>query len=627
MAAPLHQASHLRSSPSPPQQCPCTIFDLHCAYEAGTVNFEDVCKNALAKALDSASEGSKKRSNDWIYVSSMEEVESRLGELKKLAFDLVKYPLYGIPFAVKDNIDVANVPTTVACPKAAYNPTTSAIVVQKILDAGGIFIGKTNMDQFATGLVGTRSPYGPVMSTWSNSHVAGGSSSGSATVVSAGVVPFSLGTDTAGSGRVPAAFNGIVGLKPSYGLVNNNGVYPACPSLDCVSIFALTTIDAATVLRVIEDDPFTLENFAPKPGPSTFPDRIRIGVPSAWPKPDKTPVSDHVKTQFENFKRYWGERAEMVGIDMDPLWRVGNELYAGPWVAERYLAAKDVMESDPDSMDPTVREILSNGSKWSGSETFSKFHELRQRQTVCNAIWKKADVLLVPTVPHHPTYEQVSKNPIKVNAQLGTYATFINFLGWSALSVPVPDSGEMPFGVTWMAPPGHDVALVQLSCRHRNEMDAFKVGAPSANMVTSKESLDMPTSLPRTEKTMKIAVCGAHLAGMPLHYQLRDARAVLSKATKTSNYYKLYALETIPPKPALVRESSGCAIDIEVYDVPIENVGQFLFLIPPPLGLGSVECEDGSWVHGFIAESRATDNAIDVSEFGGWRRYIAERKS
>ncbi len=608
---------------------PSTIFDLHRAYEAGTIKCEEVCKSAVRKAFESISDRSERRSNEWIYVSKVEDVETQLRKLKKLDFDLDKYPLYGIPFAVKDNIDVANVPTTVACPKVAYTPTTSAVVVQKILDAGGIFIGKTNLDQFATGLVGTRSPYGPVMSTWSSTHVAGGSSSGSATVVSRGVVPFSLGTDTAGSGRVPAAFNGIVGLKPSYGLVSNNGVYPACASLDCVSIFALTTSDAATVLRVIEDDPFTLENFAPKPGPSTFPDKIRIAVPSSWPDPKKTPISDHVKTHFENFKKYWGERAEIVEIKMDTLWRVGSELYGGPWLADRYLAVKDVIESDPDAMDPTVREIMQPGSNWTGYETFSIFEELKQRQIDCNDIWKKADVLLVPTVPHHPTFEQVSESPesrIQVNAQLGTYTTFINFLGWSALSVPVPDSGKMPFGVTWIAPAGYDVALVRLSCRHRNEMDAFKVGAPSANIVASKESLDMPTSLPRTEKTMKIAVCGAHLAGMPLHYQLCDARALLDKATKTSNNYRLYALDTIPPKPALVRKSSGCAIDIEVYDVPIENVGQFLFLIPPPLGLGSVECADGSWVHGFIAESRATDNAIDVSEFGGWRQYIGTKR-
>lgn len=604
-----------------------TIHDLRAAYRHNRATPEQVFRAAVQNARAAITCPDATNRHEWIHVASDGDVDVQLLALRNLDADL---PLYGVPFAVKDNIDVAGVPTTLACPPHAYTPEQSAVVVRKLKAAGALLVGKTNLDQFATGLVGTRSPFGAVPSAWSDSLVSGGSSSGSAAAVARGVVAFSLGTDTAGSGRVPAAFNGVVGLKPSLGRVSNVGVFPACKSLDCASVFALTAADAAVVLGVMESAPEgnDVRYASPRPGPRRFGKSIRVGVPSAWPTIHSGVSTEDFRTRFDAVKEDWKARqgVELGEFDMKVLSDIGGELYGGPWVAERYSSFQTAIEKIPNAVDPTVLEIMKHGNRITGIESFEGLHRLEGRRVEANAIWEQVDVILVPSAPHHPTLEQVAADPVVVNKDLGSFTNFVNFLGWSALAMPVSSEHDTPFGVTWISKAGYDVALVELACRFANELGSRAVGAPSAGMKASPEALAFPSSLPVYEETMQLAVVGAHLEGMPLHHELITARALLNRATSTSAHYKLYALKTTPPKPALVRDSNGGqSIEVEVYDVPLTTVGNFLRGIPHPLGLGKMECKDGQWVTGFIAEPCATDDAEEVTKFGGWRRAMGRR--
>ena len=529
-------------------------------------------------------------------------LQRRLAEDADRTRLLQRYPLLGVPFAVKDNIDIAGAPTTAACPSFEHVAERSASVVRRLLDAGAVWLGKTNLDQFATGLVGTRSPYGRPSCVADPARISGGSSSGSAVAVARGVVPFALGTDTAGSGRVPAGFNGLVGFKPTPGRVSTAGVLPACRSLDCVSVFARGVGDAARVLAVIEgedaDDAYS--HFVP--GPGTAPERLRIGVPRAASFFGDGGYATAWQAALEQARL---DGHHLVEIDFDPLAEVAALLYDGPWVAERHAVVRSLLARAPQALDETVRRVIARAFEYSATDAFQGQYRLREAKRDLAVLWQDVDVMMVPTAPGHPRFAEVDADPLGVNTRLGLYTNFVNLLGWSALAVPagITDSG-LPFGVTFIAPGGHDAMLAEVGRRWLGE-------APLPHR-------------PAAAPSLAIAVVGAHLSGLPLNGQLRERGAVLREATTTAPAYRLYALPgTTPPKPGLQRSSGGgAAIAVEVWDMPLAAVGSFLALIPPPLGLGSLELADGRFVHGFVCEAHALAGARDITAFGGWRAYL-----
>ncbi len=539
------------------------------------------------------------------WAAQLSTLRYRASEIADPALRMQRYPLLGVPFAVKDNIDIAEQPTTAACPAFAYTAPQHANVVQRLLDAGALWVGKTNLDQFATGLVGTRSPYGQPASVADPLRISGGSSSGSAVAVARGLAAFSLGTDTAGSGRVPAGLNGVVGLKPTPGRVGNSGVVPACRSLDCVSIFATGVGDAAHVLAALEGsdpgDPYS--HFAP--GLARWPGPLRLGVP-------KHPVF-HGDAGYEQAWPRALARArelghELVELDFEPLSAVAALLYDGPWVAERHAVVRQLLQTQPEAFDQTVRQVISKALDFDATAAFEAQYRLRELQQSLRGLWQRVDALLVPTTTGHPTFADVAADPVGANARLGTYTNFVNLLGWSALAVPTGRTEKaLPFGVTFVAPGGCDSALAHAGQAWLGEAD------------------DPTLHRPASAATLEIAVVGAHLSGLPLNGQLVERGAVLVASTATAPHYRLFALPgTTPPKPGLQRVASdGAAIAVEVWAMPMAAVGSFLSLIPPPLGLGSVELADGRHVHGFICEGHALQDALDVTSFGGWRAYRA----
>jgi allophanate hydrolase len=526
-------------------------------------------------------------------------------------------PLFGVPFVVKDNIDVAGLATTAACPAFRHLPADSATVVRKLLAAGAVLLGKTNLDQFATGLVGTRSPFGAPASVFAADRVSGGSSSGSAVLVGRGDVPFSLGTDTAGSGRVPAGFNNIVGLKPTPGRVSSAGVLPACRSLDCVSIFALTVEDAAAVLAVVEGPDEQDDYSAFLPGRVDWPAGLRIGVP-------RHPVVDSA----QGYDAAWRAACDALGplgatvtaLDFEPLHDVARLLYDGPWVAERLAVVETLLEQQPEAVEPTVAAVIGRGRGISAVDTFRAQYALRHGQQTARRLWDEVDVLMVPTAPRHPHFDDVAADPVGANALLGTYTNFVNLLGWCALTLPAGFTPHgLPFGVTFIAPGGADAALARWG-RRWQQACALPLGATG-----QRRDGAAPPAWPAAEPTLPLAVVGAHLRGLPLNGQLTERGAVWRETTTTAPRYRLHALPgTRPPKPGLQRVADGGhAIEVEVWDMPLAQLGSFLALVPSPLGLGSVELADSRVVHGFLCEAYALDGAPDVSRHGGWRAYLA----
>jgi allophanate hydrolase len=541
---------------------------------------------------------------------------------------LARYPLFGVPFAVKDNIDAAGLPTTAACPAARSEPAASATVVRRLLDAGAVLLGKTNLDQFATGLVGARSPHGAPSSTWAADRVSGGSSSGSAVVVARGDVAFALGTDTAGSGRIPAGFNHLVGVKPTPGRVSTAGVLPACRTLDCVSVFTLDVDDGAAVLAVIEGadaaDPYSRFD----PGPATWASapqaRRRVGIPR-----------DPVLEAADGYPSAWEEAVgrlerlgcEAVPVDLGPLAEIAALLYDGPWVAERLAVVESLLTRDPDAIDPTVRAVIERGRGMTAVDAFRGHYRLAALRRQAEALWQQVDVLMVPTAPGHPTHEALRRDPIGANARLGAYTNFVNLLGWCAIAVP---SGAtpvgLPFGVTLIAAGDHDVPALGLA-RDWQAVAAQPMGATGRRPAPAPLVPQGPQ--PAVEPRMPIVVVGAHLTGMPLNGQLTERGATRIAVTRTTPRYRLFALSgTVPPKPGLQRVASGgAAIEVEVWSMPTRHAGSFLALVPPPLALGSLELEDGRWCHGFVCEPHGLEGALDITAFGGWRAWQASRGS
>ncbi len=569
-------------------------------------------------------------------------------------------PLYGVPFAVKDNIDVVSFVTTAACPAFSDTPATEdAPVVARLKAAGAIVVGKTNLDQFATGLVGTRSPYGAVPNSFDPSRVSGGSSSGSAVVVARGVVPFSFGTDTAGSGRVPAGFNNVIGLKPTRGALSARGVVPACRTLDCVSIFAHTVVDAETVLAVAEgyDAKDAYSRTRPSAVPSSlFPDPTRasplVAICANPPWFGRTEQEQAYNAALDQARRL-GWRLQPV--DFTLLFALAQLLYEGPWVAERYQAIGPFMESTTpdgtpcrDSMDPVVRGILDKARNFTAADAFASTY--RRQELTCDIErgFAAFDLLLVPTAPTFPTMDEVAREPVRENANLGTYTNFVNFLDWSALGVPAGfRSDGLPFGVTLIAREWQESALLQLGLRWLSG-EPRRLGATTvyrtepglAHTKLTTANAAVPNGVCADDSSVDIVVVGAHMSGLPLNGDLVSRGAQLRGPTKTSKAYRLYALA--PPstktqsvaKPGLKRvlagtggDEPGKSIDVEVWRLPANQFAGFLATIPHPLGIGSVELDDGSWKHGFICEPAGLDGALDITAHGGWRAYLASLSS
>lgn len=597
---------------------PLTIADWRAAYAAGAD--PAVMLAGLRERL------SAQGAPVYLHVADGQALAGQLQRLQAQAADhpdraalLAAHPLWGVPFAAKDNIDIAGAPTTAACPAFARTAVRHAGVVQRLLDAGAVWLAKTNLDQFATGLVGTRSPYGAPSSAWSAAHVSGGSSSGSAVAVARGELPFALGTDTAGSGRIPAGFNHIVGLKPTPGRVGTSGVLPACRSLDCVSVFALTVEDAASVLAVLEgpdpDDAYS--RF--EPGPAAWPEALRIGVPAALPPGVDADAAAAYETALARL-RAAGHR--LVPFDFAPLAQIAALLYQGPWVAERHLVVRELLARAPEALDPSVRRIVQGAEALSADDAFAGQYRLRELAGPAQALWQGLDLIAVPTAPHHPTHAELAADPIGANAALGAFTNFVNLLGWCALALPaeVAASG-LPQGLTFIAPGGHDAALARFGRRWQ------ALAAQPLGVTGRAWAPQPPAAWPQAAATLPLAVVGAHLSGLPLNPQLTALGATLREATTTAPAYRLFALPgTVPPKPGLLRVAEGgAAIALEVWDLPRTAVGDFLAQIPAPLGLGSVELADGRRVHGFLCEAHALAGAEDISHHGGWRAWLAQR--
>jgi allophanate hydrolase len=523
-------------------------------------------------------------------------------------------PLYGVPFVVKDNIDVAGLPTTAACPAFAYHPAKSAFVVERLELAGAIVIGKTNLDQFATGLVGVRSPYGVPRNALRADLIPGGSSSGSATAVGAGLVPFSLGTDTAGSGRVPAALNGIVGLKPSLGALSTSGVVPACRTLDTISIFARDVADAfmAYQMACAFDAEDAYSHSFPPPALSAFPSGFRLGVP----RPDQLQFFDDANSSAafaRDLELAESLGARVVEFDFEPFAAVARALYEGPWVAERYAAVKSLIETNPEALHPVTRSIMEGARKFDAVSAFEAFYRLADQKRKTSRVWSEFDAIVVPTMPRPYTVAEVEVDPIRLNSKLGTYTNFVNLLDLCAVAVPSGVRGDgLPSSVTLIAPAGADGLIAGV--------------AAAIHGRSASPSIQASSRVPSDR--IEIAVVGAHLSGLPLNRELVELGASFSREVETTRDYRLFALPgSSPPKPGLLRVSDGAggAIKAEVWTLDPAGFGAFVAKIPAPLGIGTIRFKDGGPVKGFLVEAEAVKTAEDISHFGGWRAYLKSR--
>ncbi|MFY1698501.1 allophanate hydrolase [Solwaraspora sp. WMMA2101] len=516
-------------------------------------------------------------------------------------------PLAGTAVAVKDNLDLAGHPTTAGCPTLAGRPATaSATALRRLTDAGAVVIGKTNLDQFATGLVGTRSPYGACHSAASAAHVSGGSSSGSALAVATGLVPLALGTDTAGSGRVPAAFNGIVGVKPTRGLISTVGVLPACAGLDCVTTFTRTVAGARPALAALTwadpDDPWSRP--MPAQPPAGVATRMRVVAVPDRPL-DLDPV--HETAWRAALRRLRTVAAHVVEVDVTAFLAAARLLYDGPWLAARWAAFGHLLEPDGPHLDPTVRTIVSRGRDIAGPDVFAGLDRLAALRRHTEGVWSDVDALLLPVTPGHPKLAEVAADPVGVNARLGRFTNFVNLLDLCAVAVPAGTRADgLPFGVQFIAPAFADGPLLDLAAQWCGEPVAAPVDAPTG--------------------TTTVAVAGAHLTGLPLNHQLVELGGRLTYRARTAPGYRLYRLAGPGlPRPGLVHTGDGPpgGIAVEVWRLPHQAVGALLGTVPAPLGLGSVELDDGSRVTGFLAEEHGVRDAVDVTAAGGWRAALA----
>ncbi len=594
-----------------------TVLAILAAHRTGAATPEQTVARCYARI--------RARGDAAVFITLRDEAEA-LAEARQLqTAGNTDLPLYGVPIAVKDNIDVAGMPTTAACPAFSYDPAQDATTVARLRAAGAIVIGKTNLDQLATGLVGVRSPYGVPKNSFNDDMVPGGSSSGSAVAVASGLVPLSLGTDTAGSGRVPAGFNNIVGLKPSLGLFSTFGVVPACRTLDCVSVFALTVDDAwlaASVMAAPDDkDPYSRNRPLGKPG--AMPDHLKLGVPSRSQREffgDK----DYEAGYDAALERLKSLGAELIEVDIEPLYETARLLYDGPWVAERAITAQKLLAENPDALYPATREITLNGLRPTAIDAFNAFYKLAAVRKIADRLFQSIDALVLPTAPTAYTVQQVLDEPILLNSRLGTYTNFVNLLDLCGLALPASMTSKgLPFGITLLAPGGADARLAEIGrvFHADTKLPLGALKAPQPDLT--------PLAPSATEDEIAVAVVGAHLSGLPLNGELRALGGRLLETTKTASDYKLYALNgTTPPKPGLLRVEAGKgeAVEVEVWALPSQAFGAFIDGVGSPLSIGTVTLANGSSVKGFLMEAVAASGARDITSFGGWRKFLAQDK-
>ncbi len=594
---------------------PETVAAIVAAHRAGTTTPALTVARSYARIRDY---------NDPAVFISLRDENDALAEAEALTKkDAAQLPLFGVPVAVKDNIDALGMPTTAACPAFAYSPAHDSTAVAKLRAAGAIVIGKTNLDQFATGLVGVRSPYGIPVNPIRGDLIPGGSSSGSGVAVAAGLVPLALGTDTAGSGRVPAMLNNIVGLKPSLGLISTAGVVPACRTLDCISVFSLTVDDAMTALSVMAGpdgaDPFSRTR--PLATMTAFPGNLRLGIPRNGQLiffGDKASE----KAYGEALQRWTSLGATLVEFDLEPFYETARLLYEGPWVAERYLVIRNMLASSPDSIHPVTREITAAGARLTAADTFAALYRLQALRRIAERAFTHLDAVVLPTAPTAYSTAQVLANPVELNSRLGTYTNFVNLLDLCGLALPAamrPDG--IPFGITLLAPAGHDAQLASIG-RAFHADTGLKMGAKG---LTQPPLATLPSGVNGDE--IAIAVVGAHLSGMALNGELKTLGGRLLEEAATAPDYTLFALSTTPPKPGMLRvePGKGSSIELELWALSAAAFGKFVAAIPPPLSIGTIRLTDGRDVKGFIVEPAAINGARDISSFGGWRAFMAEK--
>jgi len=561
--------------------------------------------------------------NIWIRQLTIGEIKLYLNNLENSSID--DLPLYGIPFAIKDNIDLAGIPTTAACSAFEYVPEKSAYVVEQLIKAGAIPIGKTNMDQFATGLVGTRSPepWGSCKNAFNEKYISGGSSSGSAVSVALGLASFSLGTDTAGSGRVPAAFNNLIGVKPSKGLLSMSGVVPACRSLDCVNIFALTTDDANAILEQAaiydENDQYAREN--------PFENNLRhYGLPNerftfAVPKADQLDFFGNNSAQalfeksVEQMQALGGVKQE---LDFTLFLQAAKLLYEGPWVAERYVAIEDIIQQQPDELLPVIKTIVSGAENKTAMDAFKAEYQMQVYRAQAKKILAEFDFLLTPTVGTIYTIDEVNADPIAKNSNLGYYTNYMNLLDCACVAVPGGFlDNKLPWGISLVSNAMNDRKLLSYANKWQQQLN-LKLGNVNIELPKTVASAIAYTD------SIEVIVCGAHLDGLPLNWQLTERGAIFEEATTTANAYKMFVIEGKLPRPGLVRDDKqGTVINIEIWKVPKAEFGSFVEGIASPLGIGKVETCDGRWLSGFICEGYAVEEAKEITALGGWREYLS----
>lgn len=533
-----------------------------------------------------------KEMNIWITPPKFENIKPYIDKLK--GTNPNSLPLWGIPFAIKDNIDLENIETTAACPEYAYTPKESAEVVKKLIEAGAIPVGKTNLDQFATGLVGTRSPYGEVHNALKPELISGGSSSGSAVSVARGQAAFALGTDTAGSGRVPALLNNLVGFKSSFGAWSTKGLVKACASLDCITVFSVDLEEAVIVDDVVRgfigEDPWSKE--IPKPV-SRLPKKICL--------PNKAP--EFYGPYGREYEKAWNESVEKIQelnipieyIDYDMFSEAAAILYEGPWVAERWKDLVDFIKENPDKVFPVTKTILESGGnpKFDAVSVFKAIHRLQELKVKTKIMLKDA-VLVMPTAGGTWTRDEVRENPIATNSHMGKYTNHCNLLDLSAIAIPSGYAAEdVPFGITIFS-------------------------------LSDEEGLLIGLGRELKEEKITVAVCGLHMQGYPLEVQMIECGSKYLRTCKTADKYKLFKLNTNPTKPGLIKvQSGGSSIEVELWEMPLDKLGYFTSLISSPLGMGKVELEDGSEVCGFICEEYGKQDGEDITIFGGWRNLAS----
>ena len=613
-----HGAPDLRSAPA-------GDLDLHAdalraAYRSGTLTPLDV--------IEAIHERIAARGDDavWIHVVDRASAASAATALAERP-GATNLPLYGLPFAVKDNIAVAGVATTAGCPAFGVVAEQDALLVQRLLEAGALLVGTTNLDQFATGLSGTRSPYGTPVCPDDPTRISGGSSSGSAVAVATGLVSFAIGTDTAGSGRVPASFTGTVGLKPTPGRISSRGLVPACRSLDCPSVFALTVADAAAVLAVVDgfdpDDPHS--RHLPPLGPAVV-ERSLAGLRVGVPVDPALEEHEAENAWSQALERLDDARAVRVDVDMAPFLAVGDLLYAGPWIAERWTEVGAFVQDHPDEVHPVVAEVLRTGADVSGADVFGGQHTLAALKRRTEQVWGDVDVLLLPTTPCHPTVAAMASAPVVLNTVLGRWTTFANLLDLAVVALPSwRTAAGLPVGVQLVGPSGAENALLGVAA----SWEQLVVGGnaapsrPAGALGSSGHDRRAETGPGRALLT----VVGAHLSGQPLNGQLLALGGHLHASTATAPAYRLLALAEDPPqRPGLVRvESGGVSVEAETWSLPRAALGEVLVTVRPPLAIGTVDLADGTSTLGFVCEPSGATGAIDISAAGGWRAHLAGR--